>query len=333
MANRGKVVYYEPQNVHIGDIIRASSTKYLLSVLLVTMNERDSINRIRNNPDNYGNKLQQLSGIADNNKESEMNATYNAIQPLTPVYASYINSIIKYTNEMAKTCGGAAAILSPVACKYPAPATIEQSLTSPGSLLALDEKTGLPATDVTGAQIGLIPITTTPTRVVDANNVPQNFDNGSAKYSTLYNNTTYYVTFTEQTPIIKPATLCGNPSLECPNRSRLYGYKNQAVGADPGYVYLCNNTTRQEITYTSGGAVAAPINNVNVGDIIYASTFTAISTNLRLISQALDTYKSWWDPNGGCALSCQTSCQRACMLSCQNCYGGTCHNQNCGGFS
>ena len=35
----------------------------------------------------------------------------------------------------------------------------------------------------------------------------------------------------------------------------------------------------------------------------------------------------------GCQLVCQTACQDACQLACQHCHGGTCHNQNCGGFS
>lgn len=33
-----------------------------------------------------------------------------------------------------------------------------------------------------------------------------------------------------------------------------------------------------------------------------------------------------------CQSTCQVSCQSTCQISCQNCYGGTCHDQHCGGF-
>ncbi|MBR2248283.1 MAG: hypothetical protein IJ880_14885 [Bacilli bacterium] len=32
-----------------------------------------------------------------------------------------------------------------------------------------------------------------------------------------------------------------------------------------------------------------------------------------------------------CMTSCMVSCMTTCMVSCQNCHGGTCHNQHCGG--
>ena len=47
MANRGIVSYTEPSDVAKGDVIYADHTKYLLNVLMITMNERDSINKVK----------------------------------------------------------------------------------------------------------------------------------------------------------------------------------------------------------------------------------------------------------------------------------------------
>src|SRR5574344_37415 len=120
MANRGVVKYTEPVDVSKGDIIYADHTKYLLNVLLITMNERDSINKIKANADGYGNKVTQLSGITDASKSTEMTNTYNSIvSKSASIYASYINTIIKYTNEMTNTCGGQIAKLQSTLCTFP----------------------------------------------------------------------------------------------------------------------------------------------------------------------------------------------------------------------
>jgi len=66
---------------------------------------------------------------------------------------------------------------------------------------------------------------------------------------------------------------------------------------------------------------------------ISANLYQAIVSNLQIISSNLDSVNNWWDSSDVCALSCQVACQQACQLACQSCYGGTCHNQNCGGWS
>lgn len=130
-------------------------------------------------------------------------------------------------------------------------------------------------------------------------------------------------------------TLCSNPSIDCPNRSKMYGW-DKYFTADSnrnGYVYVCTKPTRTVIQYKASAGSSTSITNVNAGDLILASTYNVISANLRAVSAMLNNYAGWWDINGRCALSCQVSCQKACMLACQSCYGGTCHNQNCGGWS
>ena len=338
MANRGSVVYTEPTDVSKGDAIKADSTKYLLSVLLVTMNERDSINKIRSNPDNYGGAISQLSGISDTTKEQEMNSVRVNIAPEQPVYASWINTIIKYTNEMVNTCGGQAASVSTVTCQFPKTTTIEK-ISAQGTVLVVNNVTGEQELDSDGNPIGFITPISVPVANLDNSGNPTYYNSGAQRYTAQIANPkdpsttiTYFVLFTPSNAVTQSASICSNPTIACPNRSRLYDWMNEADTTYPGYVYVCNNPLRQVVTYNAGSISANSIQNVAKGDIIAASTFVSISTNLRLISNALDTYSKWWS-NGTCALTCQTACQRSCMISCQNCYGGTCHNQNCGGWS
>jgi hypothetical protein len=327
MANRGVVVYTEPKDVARGDAILATDTSYLLSVLLVTMNERDSINRIMNNPDNYGTPLQQLSGIIDPAKENEMSTVRASIGVDVPIYASYVNTVIKYTNEMVRTCGGASSQLTIITCTYPYQDTI---IKVEAEVVVLDQQkvnpvTGVGIVDASGNAV-MIPGFRNPIPVLDAN--------GNPTYYTV----TKKQIFKEGPEIETPDTslserLCGNISISCPNRVKQYGWKSESSSEDLGYVWVCSSTQRQAVVVVPGSISGDAVPSVNKGDIIYASTFIAIATNLRLISQALDSYKDWWNPNGSCSRTCQVSCQKPCMLSCQSCYGGTCHNQNCGGWS
>lgn len=327
MANRKTVVYTEPSDVAKSDKILASSTGYLLSVLLVTMNERDSVNLIKSNPDNFDAPIHQLNGIADAAKQTEMNNTRAAIAVDVPVYASYINTIIKYTNEMINTCGGAVAQLSTVVCTYPYNSTILQSVTeaSVPDQQQVDPVTGVGIVDGAGHPVMIAGF---------KNPVPVLGTDGLPKYYTV----THLQIYQEGPPpsnvdVTSAERLCGNVSITCPNRVIRYGWKDTSSADDPGFVNICSNINRPTIVYVAGGVAADPMPYVNRGDIIYANTFAALSLNLRLVSAALDSYNDWWDINGVCARLCQVACQRACMLSCQSCYGGTCHNQNCGGWS
>lgn len=125
--------------------------------------------------------------------------------------------------------------------------------------------------------------------------------------------------------------LCSNLNISCPNRQYRYGYKDQASATEPGYVILCTSSSRP-ITVTAGAGNLA-ITRVNSGEIVYASTWTYIAQYLRQVSSAMDKWKISWTDNGRCNLTCMTACQTACQLTCQRCFGGTCHNQHCGGIA
>ena len=326
MANRDSVSYQEPTDPRTGDKILASSTQYLLSVLLVTMNERDSINTVMDDPDNYGAPVAQLAGVKDKTKEKEMQTTKAAIAPKQPVYASWINTIINNTADMVNTLGPASTKVGDVDCRFPYSTTIieYQDEVQVPDQQSVDPVTGLGLVDASGNPI-MVPGFRNPVPVLDS-----------------YGNPTYYTVtkkaILKEGPIVNTdvtdtAIICGNPSLVCPNRSRLYKWRLTASGDDPGYVNICNKQTRSEVHYYQTSIPnAVNMDNVNKGDVVRATTFSSIGNNLRLISSALDTYKSWWS-GGLCARSCQVSCQRACMVSCQKCYGMTCHNQNCGSMS
>ena len=355
MANRGTVIYDEPLDTSVGDTIKASPTQYLLSVLLITMNERDSINKIMSNPDGYGNKVTQLNGIADPAKQTEMNSVRSSIVKGAPVYASWVNTIVKYTNELTNTLGAPATALQTVDCTYAYSDTIISKQKEPENIPITDIsyysdkyintdgslKTSVGVVDRCNVGDGTYKYykhnTISPELTIDISKYIQIYPNkdlpanNPSGYFVLieYTKDVYGTTNIDNTKVVN---LCGNASIECSNRSRLYSWKSTSSAVDPGYVNICNNSKRQVVVNIQGSISAIPVPTVNKGDIIYASTFTAIATNLRLISKTLDGYTSWWN-NGSCAKTCQTSCQRACMLSCQNCYGGTCHDQNCGGFS
>lgn len=128
----------------------------------------------------------------------------------------------------------------------------------------------------------------------------------------------------------KTVNICNNTGIVCANREYKSGWKitDKADNICP----VCNNPLREQVVYNPSSSNISPIPNVATDELILASTFNNMRINLQLISNVLETYKSWWD-NGQCARSCQVSCQQSCQLACQHCHGGTCHDQNCGGWS
>lgn len=322
MADRGAVHYTEPADVKAGDEIYANSTEYLLEVLLTVMNERDSWNRIKANPTAMN--LSQLSGIADPSKETDMRTTKALIIPNNPVYATWINTIIKYTNEMASTVGNTYTKMESRPCQFPVNKILiqkEEQKTVP-DMQEVDPVTGIGVTNADGTP-KMIPGYKNPVPVLDKD--------GNPTYYTVTKMQIYQegpITNTDKTG---GYNVCTNPGLECSNRVKMYGWADTGSAYDPGYVYECTNTNRVQAVEYSNGTGSAAVDSVVAGQKIFASTFIAIASNLRKVSQAIDAYGPWND--GKCALYCQVTCQQPCQLSCQNCYGGTCHNQNCGGFS
>lgn len=72
---------------------------------------------------------------------------------------------------------------------------------------------------------------------------------------------------------------------------------------------------------------------LNGGEYLSHEVLSKLCENLRNTSIKFDSVNSMWDANNFCKISCQVRCQYTCQLSCQSCYTGTCHNQNCGGWS
>lgn len=95
--------------------------------------------------------------------------------------------------------------------------------------------------------------------------------------------------------------------------------------------YMTTLDTDMKTLFTTNAYTA--MSKEAFGNNEVASLYTAIIANLTLISTNLDSVNSYWDANDVCARNCQVSCQAACQLACQSCYGGTCHDQNCGGWS
>ena len=343
MANRGAVQYTEPGSVTAKtDNVSASFTRYLLTVLLTMMNERDSINKILANPATFGDgaradynngntagsgyAVKQLDGIVDKAKESEMVNAQNNIFKGQYVYAKDVNSIIKYTNELLTTVGSSNYSYQAIPCQYPLTnVTIikhnDQAVVPDQALV--DPITGVEVLDANGNKI-MVPGYYNPVPVYDSQ--------GNPTYYTVTGKQIYQegpVVNADQTEV---ATLCGNTGITCPNRVARWGWSRADSADSVKMVNICSNTNRSQMVYNQSSAGGNAVTSVNVDEFITASTFNLISANLRLISTALDSYKDWWQ-NGGCNRSCQVSCQKSCQVSCQNCYGGTCHDQNCGGWS
>jgi len=92
---------------------------------------------------------------------------------------------------------------------------------------------------------------------------------------------------------------------------------------------------KQEFYAEIGQVSIASSPLINVDENIDGVKLNLFINNLRKISQAFDYLNSegMWTTNNYCAIGCQTSCQYTCQLACQSCYSGTCHDQNCGGWS
>lgn len=119
--------------------------------------------------------------------------------------------------------------------------------------------------------------------------------------------------------------------LVCPNRVYMDGYQDQNQSESPGFVYVCSNPVRQEMRPVSSNSFS--ISRVSKDEIVYASKWTLISQYLREISSTFDEDSDKnFDEDGLCEITCMVKCQSRCEITCQSCYGGTCHNQHCGGL-
>ena len=305
-ASRGAVQYNQPQEVNVGDVIRAATPKNLLKLLLILMNERDSLKRINENP--YSMNQLQLSGIEDTDAETEMSEAYEDIAANKPVYAKWYNTIIKYCNDLASTVGNEYVVLENKPCPYPLLKTIEQEKNS-GSvpdMQAVDPVTGVPL--YSGGQPVMVPGFRNPVPVLDSS--------GNPKRYTVTNKIIYEEGPAVSNIITDSVHICYAPTVSCPNRTKLYDWRIQGSEEDPGFVFVCNNQTRQEEVRYAAGTGVTPVPYVSVGDKIRAATTNAIVKNMIEISNGLDEQtKATFNTEGICIRYCQASCQAPCQIS------------------
>lgn len=143
MANRGIVKYIEAENQNVGAVPEKGYFTRLCDILLINLNEYDSIQKNTTNfdPDKYNtssshphdgsdippaSQHSQLSGISDPAMEKELNTAKTSIanQPQWQLPADSANVIIKYTEYLMNAIVGATSQVVNVQCTYPKDTTI-----------------------------------------------------------------------------------------------------------------------------------------------------------------------------------------------------------------
>ena len=398
VVNRGAVHVTIPNAVKAGmDKVSANLTKNLIGVILTFMNERDSIFALKADP-RTTRKIKQLNGIVDRNKENALNGASSNTAPGKFVYASDINTMITYANELVSTMSVHSTSYETKTCDYvnrnKTLIKDKQEVKVPDQP-KVDPVTGETQYDADGNVI-MVPGFKNPIPVLDADGNP-----------------TYYTVTKQQIfmegPIVNEdetqvLNICGNTGIACVNRALLDGWK-YSDSETTGPIPVCTNDQRNQLSDGSIPLSASKVPLVNKDELIKADTFNLIIANLIAVNGALESYADWWGAGGGCSVTCQnacqaicqsacqsacqnacqatcqhacqavclsacqvacliscetgcqvacqdscqsacqnacqygcqttcqTACQDACQLACQSCHGGTCHNQNCGGFS
>ena len=374
VVNRGAVHVTIPNSVQAGkDKVSANLTKTLIGVILTFMNERDSIFALKADPKTT-NKIKQLNGIADKSKENALHSASNNTAAGKFVYASDINTMITYANELVNTMGVRSTSYQTKTCTYvlrnKTLIKINPEKTVPDQP-KVDPVTGETQYDANGKVI-MVPGFKNPIPVLDAE--------GNPTYYTVTKQQIFTegpITNEDETQVLN---VCGNTGIACVNRSMLSGWKHiDSANSDP--VPICTNDQRNQLSDGSIPLDASQVPSVAKDELIEAGTFNLIIANLIAVNSALESYADWWGAAGGCSITCQskcqaicqsacqttcqiscqdtcqlscqeacqtacqnacqhscqttcqTACQQACQLACQSCFGGTCHDQNCGGWS
>lgn len=329
VVNRGLVHLTIPDNVvKQQTLVSASTTKTLINIILTFVNERDSLKTLLANM-HTNTKINQLNGIRNPATEASLKAASANTNVGSYVYAADINTMITHVNDLASTCGSKTSSYQTVKCSYPQEKVTIREIVKQQEvpdMQLVDPITGVGIEDAEGNPV-MVPGLRNPVAVLDSE--------GNPTYYTITGNQIFTEGPVSNADITQVITLCTNPSITCPNRVKLTGWTRLNSADGSGVINACSNVYRSQIVYDNGSTTPNTVPSVAVDEMITADTFNLIIANLITINNALDSYKGWWDGpcNGACQVTCQISCQSSCQLSCQNCYGGTCHNQNCGGFS
>lgn len=119
MADRGVVHYEEVKDVYANDYPSRGYFSHIIDVILINLNERDSINKIKDNPAHHNNKDNQLAGIDNKSVETALNNAKNSINNTAlPLRASDVNVIIENTEDLASTVAKPTTSTRVVECQY-----------------------------------------------------------------------------------------------------------------------------------------------------------------------------------------------------------------------
>lgn len=124
MANRQQVQYTEAWDQQKDTVPQKNYFTHLINIILVNLNERDSINYynqiMQNAPDayKYGSTVKQLRGINDSSKQLELENARNSINNSATLSAANSNVIIKYTEELLNTITNTSKQITLIDCGY-----------------------------------------------------------------------------------------------------------------------------------------------------------------------------------------------------------------------
>lgn len=284
-AKRGKIYYDFPKATKALEGISASSTKFLVELIMQAMNERDTIEKVRR--DNTNMNTDQLDGITNTTKKNQLQAALNSIGAGKVVYASHINNLIKYVNEVAATVGNPTYTNMSIPCEYASSMVLIQIKDPPMVPCA-------PLAMIDPAGIALLQTDVTATYTV-CNNISFDCPNREklTKWVPKDNGESYGFSF-----------ICKNP-----NRTRP--------------VQISTGTGIPTIPSVTAGS---KVLNQTFEDIREALEEISLGLDEDEGVEGTNSGKMF-NEKGKCMLTCQKACQVACQIACQSCFGGTCYNK------
>lgn len=132
MADRWQVKYEEVQDQYPGDVPARSYFSHMIDVILININERDSINTIASDPAHNTNKDYQLGGIKDKAVETALNNAKTRVNNTNePLYAADVNTIITNVEDLATTMVKPTTATRVVSCDYVTPTYMVPSSWTP----------------------------------------------------------------------------------------------------------------------------------------------------------------------------------------------------------
>ena len=368
---RGKVNVVIPDKPKAQvDVVKADVTRALIHAIRVFINERDSIEKVKAtmNVDGTPPKVSQLSGIKDPTTEKNLNDAFNATRVNEPVYARDINHMINYLNELTRTTGAKVSTYQVTECAYPQrDVTIikyNKETVIPDMQL-VDPVTGEPVHDADGNPV-MVKGLRNPVPLLDSDGNPTYYTVTGKQIFVEGPN----INIDETQKIIRCTNIsivCPNRV-----KMTGYGYVNSPTPDNIVYACSNTKRNQIVFTNNTSSALPVPnvaVDEKIKADTfnLIIDNLMAINTALNSYKDwfGIDDSGGSSHCDGtcqlscqtgcqvgcqtscqtGCQVSCQTSCQNTCQLSCQvacqtgcqvacqHCHGGTCHNQNCGGWS